>query len=193
MFYKQYLRGNMTSELTAFLIASLILAIIPGPAVIYIVTQTLGQGRSAGLASVGGIALGNFGNAATASVGLAAILAASSAAFFAVKIAGAAYLIFSASRHCAVHEPRKPTRRRDKPQRSGFFEMASSSPCLALGGIFVAVALCTDSLYVLTASALASTLRKQSHWRAYGQYLSAATFIGLGIYAAVANPRAMAK
>jgi len=120
----------MTSELTAFLIASLILAIIPGPAVIYIVTQTLGQGRSAGLASVGGIALGNFGNAATASVGLAAILAASSAAFFAVKIAGAAYLIFSASRHCAVHEPRKPTRRRDKPQRSGFFEMASSSPCL---------------------------------------------------------------
>lgn len=78
----------------AFLIASLILAVTPGPGVLYIVTQTLGQGRKAGLASVWGIALGNLGNAAAASVGLAAVLAASSTAFVVVKLAGAAYLVF---------------------------------------------------------------------------------------------------
>jgi threonine/homoserine/homoserine lactone efflux protein len=78
----------------AFIFASVILAITPGPGVLYIVTRTLSQGRKAGLASVGGIALGNLGNAAAASVGLAAVLAASAAAFLAIKLAGAAYLVF---------------------------------------------------------------------------------------------------
>ena len=63
-----------------FLLASIVLALTPGPAVVYIVTRTLSQGRTAGLASIGGIALGNLGNAALASFGLAALLAASAAA-----------------------------------------------------------------------------------------------------------------
>jgi threonine/homoserine/homoserine lactone efflux protein len=80
--------------LTAFLTASLVLAVTPGPAVVYIVTQTLGRGRKAGLASVAGVALGNFGNAAGAAIGLAALFAVSSLAFSVVKYAGAAYLIY---------------------------------------------------------------------------------------------------
>jgi threonine/homoserine/homoserine lactone efflux protein len=56
----------------AFIFASVVLAITPGPGALYIVTRTLSQGRKARLASVGGIALGNLGNAAAASVGLAA-------------------------------------------------------------------------------------------------------------------------
>ena len=78
----------------AFLAASLVLAITPGPGVLYIVTRTLSQGRRAGLASVGGIAVGNLGNAAAASIGLAAVLKASATAFVFVKFAGAAYLVF---------------------------------------------------------------------------------------------------
>ncbi|CAG9178512.1 LysE family translocator [Cupriavidus respiraculi] len=80
--------------LAAFLTASLVLAVTPGPAVVYIVTQTLGRGRKAGLASVAGVALGNFGNAAGAAIGLAALFAVSSLAFSVVKYAGAAYLIY---------------------------------------------------------------------------------------------------
>jgi threonine/homoserine/homoserine lactone efflux protein len=76
--------------LVAFLVASLILAVTPGPGVVYIVTQTLAQGRKAGFSSVGGIALGNLGNTAAASLGLAA----SSTAFVVVKLAGAAYLVY---------------------------------------------------------------------------------------------------
>lgn len=78
----------------AFLAASLVLAVTPGPGVFYIVTRSLAQGRRAGLASVAGVALGNFGNAVAASLGLAAILLASSTAFVVVKYAGAAYLIW---------------------------------------------------------------------------------------------------
>lgn len=80
--------------LAAFLLASLVLAVTPGPGVFYIVTRSLAQGRRAGLASVGGVALGNFGNALGASLGLAALFAASSAAFVVVKYAGAAYLVY---------------------------------------------------------------------------------------------------
>jgi threonine/homoserine/homoserine lactone efflux protein len=46
----------MSPTFVTFLIASVILAITPGPGVVYIVTRTLAQGRRAGLASVGGIA-----------------------------------------------------------------------------------------------------------------------------------------
>ena len=80
--------------LAAFLLASLVLAVTPGPGVLYIVTRSLTQGRRSGLASVGGVAMGNFGNAIGASIGLAALFAASSAAFLVVKYAGAAYLIY---------------------------------------------------------------------------------------------------
>ncbi len=63
------------TALSAFLLASLVLAATPGPGVVYIVTRTVAQGRRASLASVAGVALGNLGKAIGASLGLAAILA----------------------------------------------------------------------------------------------------------------------
>ncbi len=80
--------------LSAFVVASLILAVTPGPGVLYIVTRSIVQGRRSGLASVAGVALGNLGNAFAASVGLAALFAVSSLAFSVVKYAGAFYLVY---------------------------------------------------------------------------------------------------
>ncbi|MGH8672624.1 MAG: LysE family translocator [Burkholderiales bacterium] len=80
--------------LTAFLVASFVLAVTPGPGVLYIVTRSLAQGRKSGIASVAGIALGNLGNAFGACVGLAALFAVSSVAFMIVKYAGALYLVY---------------------------------------------------------------------------------------------------
>jgi threonine/homoserine/homoserine lactone efflux protein len=77
-----------------FVAASLVLAITPGPGVIYLVTRTMSQGRAVGLASIGGIALGNLGNAAFAAAGLAMVFAVSAQSFLLVKLAGAAYLVF---------------------------------------------------------------------------------------------------
>ncbi len=82
------------SLLTAFLAASFVLAVTPGPGVLYIVTRSLTQGKRSGLASVVGVALGNLGNAIGASVGLATVFAVSSVAFTIVKYAGALYLIY---------------------------------------------------------------------------------------------------
>jgi threonine/homoserine/homoserine lactone efflux protein len=80
---------------SAFLLASFVLAVTPGVSVLYIVTRSLGQGRLFGLASVGGVALGNLGNALATSVGLAALFAVSSLAFSVVKYVGALYLQIS--------------------------------------------------------------------------------------------------
>jgi threonine/homoserine/homoserine lactone efflux protein len=199
----------------AFLAASFILAVTPGPGVMYIVTRTLGLGRNAGLASLGGVALGNLANAALASVGLAAVFAASSTAFTVVKFLGAAYLVCLGLK--ALRTPSAVTDAgslsriaprllfRDgllvallNPKTALFFAallpqfinpaISPLSQSLILGTVFVAIALCTDTMYVFTASALAGTLRLNSA-RPYGRYLAAASFIGLGIYAAVAGPR----
>ncbi|MDP3821003.1 MAG: LysE family translocator [Burkholderiales bacterium] len=78
----------------AFLLASFVLAVTPGPGVLYIVTRTLAHGRVAGVGSVAGVACGNFLNAVGAAVGLAALFAVSSLAFTLVKFAGAAYLVW---------------------------------------------------------------------------------------------------
>jgi threonine/homoserine/homoserine lactone efflux protein len=82
-----------SSSFLAFLLASLVLAVVPGPGVLYIVTRSMAQGRASGLVSVVGVALGNLGNALVAAVGLAAVLTASSLAFAILKYSGAAYLI----------------------------------------------------------------------------------------------------
>jgi hypothetical protein len=83
-----------TPLLIPFLLASLVLAATPGPGVLYIVARTLAHGRSAGLASVLGVMLGNLGNALAAALGLAALLAVSATAFTVLKWAGAAYLVY---------------------------------------------------------------------------------------------------
>ncbi len=67
---------------------------IPGPAVLYVTSRTIGLGRSAGLVSALGIGVGTLVHVAAAAVGLSALLMSSAAAFSAVKYLGAAYLIY---------------------------------------------------------------------------------------------------
>jgi threonine/homoserine/homoserine lactone efflux protein len=75
-----------------FAAASIVLLVVPGPAVIYVVTRGAVHGRRAGVVSVLGVALGNFTHAIAAAVGISALIASSATAFSIVKYAGAAYL-----------------------------------------------------------------------------------------------------
>ena len=74
-------------------VASLALLLIPGPAVLFIVTRTVEHGRRVGLASVVGVHLGTLAHVAAAALGLSALLVSSATAFSVVKYVGAAYLI----------------------------------------------------------------------------------------------------
>lgn len=83
-----------TSTLLLFSGAAMALLLIPGPAVLYIVTRSAAQGTRAGLVSVAGIHLGTLFHVTAAVAGLSALIVASATAFTAVKLAGAGYLIY---------------------------------------------------------------------------------------------------
>ncbi|MBC7995442.1 MAG: LysE family translocator [Rhizobacter sp.] len=199
--------------LLAFVTASLILALTPGPAVVYILARTLSQGRASGLASVAGVALGNLGNAVGAALGLAALFAVSSTAFTVVKWAGAIYLVWMGVRmlraasvartdEVARVEPLQRSRIfRDgfvvallNPKTALFFAaflpqfMSATAPhlqqSLALGAIFCAVAGCTDLIYVLAASLIAPRVSSLGAHARWGQRAAGASFIGLGLLTA---------
>ena len=202
--------------LAAFLAATFVLAVTPGPGVVYIVTRTVSQGRGAGLASVAGVALGNLGNAVGASLGLAAVFAMSSTAFTVVKFAGAGYLLYLGIQALRQHqlgptEAAFPTAGRRRILRDGFvvallnpkttiffaaflpqFIEASESAAwqsLALSALFVSIAATTDTAYVLLAGALAPMLQATNVAASCGRYASAAVYIGLGLFAALSDSR----
>jgi len=83
-----------SSSLGLFMIAALVLLLTPGPAVLYIVTRSIDQGRRAGLVSVLGVHVGTLVHIFAAAAGISAVLAASATAFSVVKYLGAAYLIY---------------------------------------------------------------------------------------------------
>jgi threonine/homoserine/homoserine lactone efflux protein len=82
------------SSLLLFVSGAALLLVIPGPAVTYVVSRSIGQGRAAGLLSVLGIVVGTLLHVTAATLGLSALLASSILAFQFVKYLGAAYLIY---------------------------------------------------------------------------------------------------
>ena len=198
------------SLLTTFLAASFVLAVTPGPGVLYIVTRSLAQGRRSGLASVAGVALGNLGNAIGASLGLAAIFAVSSVAFAVIKYAGALYLIYLRiqvlrSPELEVRTANLKSARSQRIFRDGFVVallnpktaiffaaflpqfIGTTTPMLQsmiLGTLFVVIAATTDTIYALAAGSIAPTLARTREFRQFGRYLTGSVFIGLGMMTA---------
>ena len=101
------------STLLLFVGASLALLVIPGPAVLFLVTRSVDQGRRAGLVSMLGVETGTFAYAVAAAVGLTGLIAATELGFTVVKYAGAAYLVWLGVRN--LLEPVDADRRHASP------------------------------------------------------------------------------
>jgi threonine/homoserine/homoserine lactone efflux protein len=197
-----------------FIAASLLLLVVPGPAVVYIATRSASQGRAAGLVSVAGIATGGLVHVIGAAVGVSAILAKSAIAMQYVRWLGAAYLIYlgiqklrEASSSAAPVETetrRSPLWKIYKdgvivnvfnPKTALFFlaflpQFGTTLPqLLLLGTTFVVLAVITDSAYALAAAGIASAARRHARFSRAGAYLSSAVYIGLGL-ATAAQARA---
>lgn len=80
--------------MTLFSAAALIIALSPGPGILYVAARTLAGGRNEGLASSLGTAIGGLFHVAAGAVGISALVMASAGAFSIVKIAGALYLVW---------------------------------------------------------------------------------------------------
>lgn len=78
----------------AFAAASAIMLMIPGPTVLIVVSYALGHGRKSAMATVAGVALGDFTAMTASMLGLGVLLSTSAALFTLLKWAGAAYLLY---------------------------------------------------------------------------------------------------
>ena len=99
-----------TQHFWLFVVSGLLLNLTPGQDTLYIVTRSVAQGRAAGLWSVLGISSGSIVHTLAAAFGLSAILATSARAFVAVKLAGAAYLVYLGVRMLLNRRARRTAR-----------------------------------------------------------------------------------
>lgn len=187
-----------------FVVASLLLALSPGPAVLYIVSQGVAGGRRTGVISALGIAVGGLLHVTAAVVGISALLVASAQAFIVIKVAGAAYLIYlgvrswRASDDVRLQSGPAPARRvfRDavvvnalNPKAAVFFlaflpqfvdptRGSTIAQTLTLGAIFIVVALTSDTLYALASGWMSERINVNGTTL---RRIGGLTMIGLGI------------
>jgi threonine/homoserine/homoserine lactone efflux protein len=83
-----------TSNLALFIAAALLIAVTPGPGILYVAARTLAGGRSVGLASTLGTGLGGLLHVVAGAAGVSALVMASAEAFAFLKIVGAVYLVW---------------------------------------------------------------------------------------------------
>jgi threonine/homoserine/homoserine lactone efflux protein len=108
-----------TSTLALFAVAAVTLLVIPGPAVLYIVTRSVDQGRAAGLASVCGVHVGTLVHVAAAVLGLSALLVSSATAYDTVRWLGAAYLVWLGVRRLLARDEDLPAAAGPDTRRPG--------------------------------------------------------------------------
>ena len=203
------------STVAVFLLAAVALAVVPGPAVTYIVTQSIDQGRRAGLVSALGVATGGLVHVAAATVGLSALIASSAEAFTVVKLVGAAYLIAVGIRRILSRDDGEVAERGQRaplaqiyrqgvvvnvlnPKTALFFlaflpqfvhpDLGPVWPQVAfLGTLFVLVAVLSDMTYALVADAIAGRLRRTGTGARLRRWLAGGIFVALGVTAAAAR------
>ena len=203
------------ATMVVFSAAALALIVVPGPAVLYIVAQSIDRGRLAGFVSALGIAVGGLVHVTAAAIGLSSLLVSSATAFAAVKYAGAAYLIGLGLYTLLVRreepEATAPRERRLRrrfwqgvvvnvlnPKTALFFfaflpqfvDLDKGSAALQiglLGLLFVALAVVSDSVWALVAGTASERLRGSRRFLAVQRYVSGSVFVGLGAVTAFAK------
>jgi threonine/homoserine/homoserine lactone efflux protein len=202
------------TNLSLFVTASLALLLVPGPAVLYIVTRSVDQGRKAGFASVAGIEVGTLFHIAAAALGLSALLASSALLFDIVKYLGAAYLIYLGVRKLLSKDEIAEVSLRQQnlrqifkqgvvvnvlnPKTALFFfaflpqfvdPARGSVPLqiIILGLLFAMIASVTDGLYALLAGTFGGWLKGNPRFLRAQRYITGTVYIGLGVTTALSS------
>jgi threonine/homoserine/homoserine lactone efflux protein len=199
-----------------FIGATMALLVVPGPAVVYIVTRSVAQGRAAGLVSVVGIHVGSIVYVLLTSLGMSALLLASSTAFEIVKWLGVAYLVWLGIQKLwlqrtddgSVEEPPVMSKWRIfaqgvlvnvlNPKTLVFFvAFLPQFVDPALGGVagqllffgvgFIVLGIISDGAYALLASALSGKLRRTAKARRRLDLSSGMIYLLLGAVAATVS------
>ena len=194
-----------------FLAACVVLAVTPGPGLLYVLARAVGNGRDDGLRSAAGTFIGGMCHVVAASLGLSALLAASAVAFSVVKYAGAAYLVFLGIRMLITRNEGGAALARVQPSgavRQGiwtevlnpktalfflsfipqFVGSSSGHPFfqfLMLGSISVTLNTAADVCVVFLSVPIAKKLAVSAAFRRRQRMGSGIGMIGLGLYVAI--------
>jgi threonine/homoserine/homoserine lactone efflux protein len=201
------------TTLGLFTLAALALIVVPGPAVLYIVSQSIDGGRRAGVASAAGVATGGTVHILAAAVGLSSLVLSSATAFEAVKLAGAVYLVLLGVRRLLTRAVVDPVARDPRPlaavyrrgvvvnvlnPKTALFFLAFLPQFVdpdrgavwlqvaLFGVVFVVLAFASDSLWAVAAGAAASRLRGRVV-AVLERWLSGSILVALGAVAARAE------
>lgn len=197
-------------SLLAFALVALGLALTPGPNMMYLVSRSICQGRKAGLISLGGVGLGFLVYMLAAALGITALLLAVPLAYDALRLTGAAYLLYLAWQ-ALKPGGRSPFQVRqlpaDSPRRlflmglltnllnpkaamlylsllPQFIEPTRGSvlaQSLVLGGLQIAISLSVNALIATAAGTIASFLGSRPAWMAVQRLLMGTVLAGLGL------------
>lgn len=204
------------STYAVFLATAIALLVVPGPAVLYVVTRSIEMGRGGGLASVAGITTGTVVFVGLAAAGLSSLLLASTTAFDAVRYAGAAYLVFLGARRLLGRgvdetDAEAPPRTRQRAYMQGIVVNLTNPKTIVfifaflpqfvdadahhvwlqvvvLGLSFAALGFLSDSMYALAAGTIADRLRGSQGIARVQRWFGGSVLVGLGILAAVWSP-----
>lgn len=206
-----------SARLAVFLSAALLLAVAPGPGMLYVLARTLAGGRREGLLSSLGTFLGGMVHVLAAAAGVSIILAKSALAFATVKYLGAGYLCFLGVR--MILDARKdsdlpavtlPERRNPflqgvatevlNPKTALFFlsfipqfvNRAAGHVFLqfvVLGTVSVTLNTAADLVVTMLAGPLGQRIRGSARFRRRQRTLTGAVMIGLGTYVALGESK----
>ena len=197
-----------------FTAATFALLIVPGPSVVYVMTRSIEQGRSAGITAMLGLETGALIHVLAAATGLASLLAASPTAFTVIRWGGAAYLVYLAIRQFRAYRPASTgsvtTRRVSgwRLYRDGIFvDLLNPKTCLffiaflpqfvdasrgaipvqmlALGLCFVALAACCDGAYALASGGIGGRVRESDRLNSRVNRATSGVYVALAVVAVV--------
>jgi threonine/homoserine/homoserine lactone efflux protein len=199
-----------------FLTAAVLLAIAPGPGMLYVLARSLAGGKREGVLSAAGTFLGGMTHVLAAALGVSVILAKSAVAFAAVKYVGAAYLCFLGLRMIldARRDGNVPVAREIQPARNPLWQgMATEvlnpktalfflsfipqfvdrtgghvfAQFVALGTLSVTLNTSADLVVIALAGPLGEKIRSSATFRRRQRTVTGAIMIGLGTYLATSE------
>lgn len=205
-----------TSTLGLFLIASLAILVVPGPAVLYIVARGIHQGRSAALVSTLGVEVGTLIQLLAATLGLSVLVTSSDVGFSILKYSGAVVLVLLAFRTLSVRSIFSSHGRIEHPDslwrmffqgvvvevlnpKTAIFLLAflpqfadpdrgsAGWQMLTLGLIFILLAMFNDSLFALMSGALGGWLGRKPGFLTCQKYVSSSVYLGLALMTVISS------
>ena len=200
----------MLESILAFIGATILLALSPGPDNIYVLTQGITNGARAGLATTAGLITGCIVHTTLIAFGVSALIVASPKVYWAIKVVGAIYLLYLAYKVFRSDSAIDLSSNTERKSNTALFKQGVIMNILnpkvmlfflalfpaflwqpegntvvqfyVLGGVFMVTSFVVFGAIALLAGVIARYIRRQSQLGVVLKWLQIAVFVGIAMY-----------